>query len=163
MRNKIILVGKGSSGKDFLRKSIIDRRFKPAIMHTSRPVRNGELNGVDYYFLTKEYFQTLEYEKYFMQVKEFNGWFYGLSYIEWNNCDVIVLTPSNVKDLPEFDRKNSYVIYLDIPHDVRKERLEKRNDADSVERRLGTDEEDFKDFIDYDLRLTSFDVKNISI
>ena len=35
------------------------------------------------------------------------------------------------------------------------ERLKKRNDSnDSIERRMSTDREDFKDFNDYDLKIT---------
>jgi guanylate kinase len=159
MDYKIIIVGKGASGKDYFQKSLMKKGFSCATLHTSRPSRNGELNGKDYYFITKEYFQTLQFENYFMQVNVFNDWYYGLSYNEWKQSEVFVLTPKNLKELPAEFRKRSYVIYLDIPYDVRRDRLLERNDADDVRRRLGTDEEDFKDFSDYDLRLESFEIK----
>ena len=47
--------------------------------------------------------------------------------------------------------------FIDIPKDIRKSRLLNRNDADSVDRRLQTDSEDFNDFKDYDIRITNCD------
>ena len=43
------------------------------------------------------------------------------------------------------------VVYFDIPLEVRRERLKKRSDWDSVERRIAADEADFKGFEDYDV------------
>ena len=42
-----------------------------------------------------------------------------------------------------------------MPENILLERLKKRNDSnDSIERRMSTDREDFKDFNDYDLKIT---------
>ena len=46
------------------------------------------------------------------------------------------------------------IIYLDISEDFLIERLSQRNDADSAERRLISDREDFKFFNDFDIRIT---------
>ena len=48
--NKIILVGKGASGKDHLRKILEGRGFTYGISYTTRPPREGEIDGQDYYF-----------------------------------------------------------------------------------------------------------------
>ena len=56
MRNhkRIILVGKAASGKDHLRKRFESRGFKYAVSYTTRPPREGEIDGKDYIFLTDE-------------------------------------------------------------------------------------------------------------
>jgi hypothetical protein len=53
---KIILVGAGGSGKDFLRKKFQKRGFKYCVPYTSRPKRAGEKEGVDYYFKDDSFF-----------------------------------------------------------------------------------------------------------
>ena len=55
-------------------------------------------------------------------------------------------------------RKGCFVVYLDIARVTREKRLYKREDKnDSVKRRLDSDEIDFKDDFDYDLRITDPD------
>lgn len=148
---KIIIVGKGGSGKDYLKRKFIERGFIPDISFTTRPPREGENNGIDYNFVTEEYFDTLDlYEK-----AEFNGWKYGTSLNSWRYSDIFIMTPSGISQIKEKDRKNCMVIYLDIPYDIRKERLMKRSDSDTVDRRIEADEKDFKNFKDYDIKITN--------
>ena len=51
---RIILVGKAASGKDHLRKRFESRGFKYAVTYTTRPPRDGEVDGKDYVFITDE-------------------------------------------------------------------------------------------------------------
>ena len=62
-----------------------------------------------------------------------------------------------VLELAKKDRKNSFIIYLDIDERIREIRLSNRNDADSVDRRLKADKEMFENFNDYDLRISKPD------
>lgn len=39
-RKKIILMGMSASGKDTLRKMLIDKGLKPAVSYTTRPIRD---------------------------------------------------------------------------------------------------------------------------
>ena len=55
-------------------------------------------------------------------------------------------------------RKECTVIYLDIPSEVREQRMLERNDSnDSHLRRLLADEEQYKDFKDFDIKITNPD------
>ena len=65
------------------------------------------------------------------------------------------MTPYGVSKIKPEDRKNSIVIYFDIPLEERRERLMKRSDAVSVDRRLEADEQDFENFTDFDIRITN--------
>ena len=50
------------------------------------------------------------------------------------------------------DRKKCTIIYLDIPLEIRRKRLEERGDLnDKIERRIKADEKDFEGFTDYDI------------
>lgn len=70
----IVLSGPSGVGKGTVRKAIFDQGgndFQYSISMTTRKPREGEVNGVDYYFVSKEEFehnietgQMLEYAKY---------------------------------------------------------------------------------------------------
>lgn len=47
------IMGKSSSGKDTIFKSLMQDKefsFRPLILYTTRPIREGETDGVEYYF-----------------------------------------------------------------------------------------------------------------
>ena len=56
------LMGKSSSGKDSLFKKIKERipELKNIILYTTRPIREGEQNGVEYHFVDENKLQELE-------------------------------------------------------------------------------------------------------
>jgi len=65
------------------------------------------------------------------------------------------MTPDEFSNINPELRKVCFVVYLDIDRIIREYRLFKRRDMnDSITRRLDADEEDFKDFKDYDLKIT---------
>ncbi len=146
---RIIIVGKGGSGKDYLRKQLVRAGFRYCVSHTSRPIRKGEIEGEDYYFVSPEYFHTVP----FYESVIFNNWHYGTSIDEFNNSDLFIMTPSGLSKMSPDDRKQSLVIYIDIEKDIRRKRLSDRRDADDVERRLKADDRDFENFCDFDHRI----------
>ena len=152
---RIILVGRAASGKDFARKLLTKRNFNHAISYTTRPLRNGEVDGVDYFFLSEEKFKEMIDKNEFYEYVAFNNWYYGTSNAQFYTNDVFIMTPYGISKIKPEDRKNCFIIYFDIPYEIRKERLMQRSDADSVERRLEADNQDFKDFNDFDLRITN--------
>lgn len=155
---RIILVGPGASGKDYMRKVLESRGFKYAVSYTTRPARPGEVEGKDYYFLTQEECQRMKDNQEFYEAIDFNGWTYGTSNRQFYNDDVFIMTPSGLSHLKPEDRKSSFVIFFDIDETIRKERLEQRvMPGHSVEARLQADRELFEGFNDYDLRITNPD------
>jgi len=149
----IILVGKAASGKDYFKNYLLENSFKTSISHTTRPMRKGEVNGETYHFVSEDEFISMIDNQNFFEYKKFNGWYYGTSEKEIKDSQVFIFTPSGVKDLPRYFLNESIIIYFDISKDVRIERLKKRSDSDSIERRLKADKEDFKDFFEYDFRV----------
>lgn len=151
---RIVLVGKAASGKDYARKLFTDRNFKHAISYTTRPARVGEIDGVDYYFITEEKFKEMIAKDEFYEYVSFNNWFYGTSKKQFHTDDIFIMTPYGISKIKPEDRKNTLIMFFDIPYDIRRKRLMERSDADSVDRRLLADDQDFKDFKDYDIRIT---------
>jgi guanylate kinase len=155
-KTRIILCGKAASGKDHLRKILEGRGYKYGVSYTTRPPRPGEIDGKDYFFLEESEFQSLIEQGFFYEHVTFNGWFYGTSKEQWYTTDdVFIMTPTGIRKLHAADRKSSFVIYIDIPTEIRRERLKQRNDNnDSIERRLEADDKDFVGFTDFDIKIT---------
>jgi guanylate kinase len=155
---RIVLVGKAASGKDHLRKKIESRGFKYAVSYTTRPQREGEVHGKDYYFISEDEAKVLIESGFFYEYVIFNGWIYGTSVTQFFSDDLFIMTPKGIHEIKPEDRLESFVIYLDIPSNVRIKRLNKRHmPGDSVKRRIEADELDFSDFTDYDLKITNSD------
>lgn len=154
---RFILCGRAASGKDYARIKLESRGFKYGISYTTRPPRLGEIHGKDYYFLSKEEFEKLIAEEFFYEYVPFNGWYYGTSNEQFYRDDIFIMTPKGISHMSPADRAKSFIMFFDIPLSVRRERLMSRSDADKVERRLEADELDFRDFQEYDMKISTSD------
>lgn len=161
MHKRIILVGRGGSGKDFLRKKLASKNFKYAVSYTTRPAREGEVEGVDYFFITQARAKQMIENCEFFECIEFNGWLYGTSMDQWLQKDgeiVYIMTPTGLSHVNEEDRKECFVIYTNPAAEIIKERLAQRNmPGDSLERRIDADTKDFENFSNYDIQITNPD------
>jgi len=85
-------VGKGTIINEFLKKH---PDFKLSISCTTRNKRDGEENGVNYFFLSKEEFNICINNNEFLEWAEFSGNFYGTkkSFVEkcLNNGENLIL------------------------------------------------------------------------
>ena len=150
---KLILVGKAAAGKDFLKTRLSNKGFVSGVSHTTRPPRENEVNHQDYHFVDKQEFEDMISCGEFVEYMEFNGWYYGQTKKDFDLADVMIMSKDGLDVLPREYRDQCMVIYLDPPRLTRVERLEYRNDPnDSIVRRMNTDDEQFKDFRDYDLK-----------
>lgn len=157
MRSKIALVGPGAAGKDYLRQRFQDRGFVFGVSCTTRPKREGEVHGKDYYYLTDEEFEAGIKNSLFAEWQEFNNWKYGLMKPEFERCDVMILNAEAVDLLEPEYRERLFVIYIDIDREVRLKRLQERIDFDNPERRIGEDEKQFRNFFNFDCRISNED------
>ena len=151
MKKRLIIVGKGGSGKDHLRKILVERGFKYCISHTTRPIREGESDGKDYWFIQSHQLPSMAED--FYEAVYFNNWFYGTSLKEFYSSNLFIMTPKGISKLKPEDREESIVVYLNIDEETRKKRLEERRDADDVTRRLEADFQDFHNFTDFDYEI----------
>lgn len=76
-------VGKGTVLKGFMTKH---PNFMLSISCTTRKPREGEIDGVNYFFLTKEEFKRCVDENKFLEWAEFAGNFYGTKKKYINHC-----------------------------------------------------------------------------
>lgn len=161
---KVIILGKSGSGKDFLLRNLTKKGLKPCLKWTTRPQRKFEEQGVTYNFVDDyEFLQSINENK-FLTYQEFDvtpedsdpeKWYYGITTNEFESSQVFIMTPGEFEDITEEQRKVCFVVYLDIDRSIRESRLHTREDKnDSIKRRLDSDEIDFSNFIDCDLKIT---------
>lgn len=150
-----ILTGKSGCGKDTLLNELVQRgTFMPLISTTTRPMRDGETNGKEYHFISKEEFFKKVKEKDFLEYRAYNTsvngnadiWYYGspkLSEAEIkNNNIIVVLDLQGAKDyLNHYGKENCQIILLDVNDEIRRERAIRRGSFDETEwkRRLEDD------------------------
>ena len=156
----VILSSPSGVGKTTLTKKIQQKyqSFKISVSHTTRAPRSNEVNGVDYFFVTKKVFERLiENEKFYEYAKIFGNYYGTLK----ENVDKTILKNDIIfdidwqgtKQLSKFKELNIIKIYLitDSKKEL-KDRLVKRNqnsDTD-IEKRFKSFDEDIKHWNDYD-------------
>ena len=60
----IYIMGKSSAGKDTIYKILKEKiDVKPYVLYTTRPIRTGEKNGIDYNYLTNEEMEQYSQEE----------------------------------------------------------------------------------------------------
>ena len=136
----IYIVGKSSVGKDTIYKILKQRmNVKPYVLYTTRPIRTGEENGVNYYYLKQE-----EMEKYINEknskVMEYRT--YNTIYGPWTYATIVDGQFESNKDLlmegtlesynavKKYFENNEKVkvipIYIEVDDGIRLERALKR-------------------------------------
>jgi guanylate kinase len=151
----IALFGKSSAGKDHLQRWIVDNyNVNKMISCTTRPPRDYEKEGIDYFFLTNEEFAEKVLDGTMLEATEFRSWFYGtpLESLSEEKINVGVFNPSGVACMLEDSRLEIYPIYVmasDKTRLMRSLNREETPDCAEICRRYFTDVEDFKN-LDFD-------------
>lgn len=159
MKKKTILVGPSASGKDYLMRELRQNGYKYKPKYTTRPMRKNESQNVEYTFIDNVEFQSMVFSNEFIVEQSFdiNGdmWRYGITVAAFNEAELFVMTPAEIKQLHKTYRKQCTIVYLNIDESIRRERISQRLDNnDSIERRLQSDRIDFENFTDFDIEIT---------
>ena len=79
MSKLFVISGSSGVGKGTLIKKFLDKNpdFKLSVSCTTRKPREGEVHGINYFYLTKEEFQTCIEHDEFLEWAEFSGNMYG--------------------------------------------------------------------------------------
>lgn len=154
---RIIIIGKGGAGKDFLRKKFQSRGFVFQVSYTTRPPRVGEVDGKDYHFISQKQADDMTKTNEWLECVTFNSWTYGTTKAQFAQPNsVFIMTPSGLTHLSQSDRASSFVIFLDPPTATLDVRLKARNmPGDSYARRRQADEEAFSKFSNFDVRIAN--------
>lgn len=147
-----VFVGKAASGKDSIVRGLVDMGYKKIISHTTRPMRAGEKNGVDYWFEDNvEYDNALCLKSY--TVADGSVWRYWFDKDEIMSAiksDETYLCIADQDGAFELEKFGAEIIYIYVPLKERLRRYwirESKNDKpdyNEVIRRVFADEDDMK-------------------
>lgn len=159
----IALIGEAGSGKDSIMQNILKQRpldFNEIISCTTRPMREGEVDGVNYFYLTPEEFACKILNGEMLEATSFNDWFYGTSYDSLrSDCPNIgVFNPDGIRamsGMPGVDITVYKIVCSDKTRLLRQLNREQYPDVDEIVRRYKTDKEDF-----FDLEFMYTEIKN---
>ena len=156
-------MGKSSSGKDTIYGRLLkdeSLNLKHIITYTTRPIREGETDGNEYYFIDDAKVESLEAEGKILELRAYHTvhgiWKYmtvadGTWDVASNNYLIIGTPESYEKCLAHFGKDVMVPIYVTVEDGLRLERALKRERAqkepkyEEMCRRFLADAEDFKE------------------
>lgn len=157
----LVLCGKSGAGKDTVAKKILERHpdAKMAVSVTSRPMRPGEVEGREYFFVTREEFLKRRDAGDFIESRSFfvnNGgnkeeWFYATPKFEpKEELTIFIKDPAGakvIKDYCESIEAPFECVLLEVPDTLREERAMERGGFYKAEwdRRMDADAVDFSE------------------
>ncbi len=174
MKNILILCGKAASGKDTLKKYIVRAlelsgiEFNNVVNTTTRPPREGEVDGVNYHFCSAEEMTKKILNDEMAEAVLFNDWVYGTENkaLSEDKLNVGIFNLEGIEALRQNPNHNIFAVYLDVEDSVRLIRYLNRENMtkekiNEMFRRYKADEIDFADVDDLvDYKLTMEDNEN---
>ena len=156
----VILSSPSGVGKTTLTKKIQQKyhTFKISVSLTTRPPRSNEVDGVDYYFVTKAEFKKMIKENKFYEYAKIFENYYGTLKKEVDktikkNDLIFDIDWQGTKQLSKFKNLKLIKIYLITNNkEELKKRLIKRNQNTfkEIDKRFNAFDEDIKHWNDYD-------------
>lgn len=143
MGRVFILVGRSASGKTSLQNWLAEILNAPIhVSCTTRAQRDGEFDGIDYYFITREQFLSQD----MLEKAEFDGNWYGIQkrdfeeVLNQNKISLLITEQSGAKLFKKLYGDNVVTILLDIAAEVSKELLLRRDGVERGTKRFKHDE-----------------------
>ena len=145
MSAMIILVGASASGKTEIAKCLAaNYGIKKAITHTSREKRDGEKDGVDYFFVPEAIFLQMKSRYSFVETTFYNGHYYGCSKDQVADDKCVVVDPNGLKSFKALKSKRVISFLLRADEETRIERMRKRGDKEEdITKRIENDKTTF--------------------
>lgn len=163
----LILVGPSASGKSAIVKCLTKKYgLEKFITCTTRAIRLGEVNNVDYHFLTQEEFFELYDNDEFIETVYYNGNYYGTLKRDVNDNRVVILEPQGLNNfVSKID--TVFAVFLQTDEEVMKQRMIGRGDNMlEINKRLENDRilfsKDQLSKIDFTINTTSLSIEEIS-
>lgn len=125
----IVLVGESASGKSSIEKNLVNNYgYKKVVSYTTRKPRTGEVDGIDYHFVSSLDFFKLKSKDFFIETAQYNGWNYGTAKKDYTNDKVAVLTPHGLRQLKKVSGIDVISFYINVPRRDRLIKILQRGD-----------------------------------
>lgn len=124
----IAIVGRSSAGKNTVQKKLYEliNNSHSIIGSTTRPKRENEIDGVEYYFLDINTFTKKLLSGELIEAASYNHdtWFYGTSIneLEKDKINIGIFNPTAIECMEADDRIELQIIYIKCPDKQRLQR-----------------------------------------
>lgn len=163
MGKLFFIMGKSSSGKDTIYQKLMADpllELKPVVGYTTRPIRENEKNGREYYFVSREELERLSHEGKVIECRDYQTVHGIWSYftvaddkidLEHGNYLYIGTLESYEKIVAYYGQEKVVPIFIEIDDGLRleralkRERQQKNPDYKEMCRRFLADCEDFSE------------------
>jgi guanylate kinase len=166
----LILSAPSGTGKTttcrVLREKLPD--LKISVSHTTRVIRKGEKEGLDYTFISQQEFEEKIKSKDFLEWAQVHNFYYGTSFQEVdtslkNGHDTLLeLDVQGVESLRAMDYEGIYILILPPSVEEMQVRLTKRgtDSEDRIRQRVETGKKEIKKYKIYDYVITNYVVED---
>lgn len=142
----IVLAGASASGKTEVAKELARKYgITKVITTTTRNIRKGEVNGRDYFFVSREKFEEMLHEGKFVEHTFYNDNLYGSTkdQIAPNKC--VVIDPAGLRAYIALNDQGIVTFFLDSEEETRYQRMIARGDGEeNAKKRIEHDRQAFK-------------------
>lgn len=159
MKKKIlILCGMSATGKDYALNYLVNKydTLAPIVSYTTRPTRDGEVDGREYHFVSLPEFDELLDIDEITEFREYNTikdgleqtWYYGTPVLHYDGNYVLVATLEAINAFKKrYGSEVVEAVYIHTDDIVRRERAESRGSfcRKEWERRVWADSLDFNE------------------
>ena len=156
------MMGKSSAGKDTIYKEIRKElpELKTLTLYTTRPMREGEKDGVEYYFVSNEILEKYEEEGKIIELRTYQtvygDWKYATiddGQIDLSEADYLMIgtLESYMKTKAYYGDENLVPLYIEVEDGERlmraiaRERQQEHPGYEEVCRRFLADQKDFSE------------------
>ena len=148
----LALIGEAGTGKDTLMREVLKQNpsLNEIISCTTRPPREGEVEGKNYYFLSNEDFTQKLLNNEMLEATVFNDWCYGTSLdsLDSTKVNIGVFNPAGIESLMTHSNIYIVVYYVrtsDKNRLIRQLSRETNPNIEEIIRRYQADNFDFAD------------------
>lgn len=141
----IVLIGASASGKTEVAKEIIKKyQFKKIITYTTRKKRDGEVEGKDYYFISKEEFIKKQLNDQFIETTIYHNNYYGTAFKDADRNKVLIVDVNGANKIYQLLKDKVMIFLLEAPVDIRIKRMQLRGDSpELIQSRIENDKKHF--------------------
>jgi len=137
----ITITGPSGAGKTELEEGLVEKGYgKKVVSITTRSRREGEEDGVDYHYVTKEVFEEYEHNNDLIESVLFSGNHYGAHKKDFHKISILVCEPTGQAQIAK--KCKTFAIGLTASKDTRIKRMsEGRGDnIEAITKRIKTDD-----------------------
>lgn len=163
MPKLFVIMGKSATGKDTIYKGLLkntDLDLKEVVSYSTRSIRKGERDGVEYFFVSTDKLEQLIKEDKVIEIRQYNTvqglWSYFTvndGQIDLNKYNSLIIgTLESYEQIKNyFGEESIYPIYVEVDNGLRLQRaLDREKSQETPQyaemcRRYLADEEDFSE------------------